>query len=70
MMNLTPETPINESFWHSYIAVENVDECAKLAPLLGGSVLVPPHEVLDVGRVCVVADPTGAIAHLIQPRKP
>ena len=26
MMNPTPETPSKESFWHSYIAVENVDD--------------------------------------------
>jgi predicted enzyme related to lactoylglutathione lyase len=69
MMNPTPETPSNESFWHSYIAVENVDECAKRAPSLGGNVVVPPHEVPDVGWVCVVADPTGAVAHLMQPIK-
>lgn len=69
MMNPTPETPSNESFWHSYIAVENVDECAQRAPLLGGSVIVPPHDVPDVGRICIVADPTGAIAHLMQPIK-
>ena len=70
MMNPTPETPVNESFWHSYIAVENVDECAKRTPSLGGSVVVPPHEVPDVGRICIVADPTGAIAHLMQPIRP
>jgi predicted enzyme related to lactoylglutathione lyase len=69
MMNPTPETPCNESFWHSYIAVENIDECARQAPLLGGRVVVCPHEVPDVGRVCIVADPTGAIAHLMQPIK-
>ncbi|WP_369795123.1 VOC family protein [Azoarcus sp. KH32C] len=64
------QTPSGKSFWHSYIAVGNVDECAKQAPMLGGSVVVPPHEVPDVGRVCIVADPTGAIAHLMQPIKP
>lgn len=32
IMNPTLETPINESLWHSYIAVKNVDECAKRAP--------------------------------------
>jgi predicted enzyme related to lactoylglutathione lyase len=66
MMNPTPDTPVRESYWHSYIAVENADECARQAPLLGGSVLVPPHDVPDVGRICIVADPTGAIAHLMQ----
>lgn len=29
--------------------------------------MVPPHDVSDVGRICVVSDPTGAIAHLLQP---
>ncbi len=69
MMNPTSDTPGKGSFWHSYIAVEDIEECAKQASLLGGSVVVPPQEVPDVGRICVVADPTGAIAHLMQPLK-
>jgi len=69
MMNPTPDTPGKGSYWHAYIAVEDVDECATRAPSIGGSVLVSPHDVPDVGRVCVVADPTGAIAHLMQPVK-
>ncbi|PKO60572.1 MAG: VOC family protein [Betaproteobacteria bacterium HGW-Betaproteobacteria-18] len=67
MMNPTPETPDKGSFWHAYIAVEDVDACARMASLLGGSLMVPPHDVLDVGRICIVADPTGAVAHLMQP---
>ncbi|OGQ95144.1 MAG: glyoxalase [Deltaproteobacteria bacterium RIFOXYD12_FULL_57_12] len=69
MMNPTPDTPGKGSFWHFYIAVENIEECAKQALLLGGNVVVAPHEVPGVGRVCVVADPTGAVAHLMQPLK-
>jgi len=30
---------------------------------------VSPHDVPDVGRICIVAGPTGAIAHLMQPLK-
>jgi hypothetical protein len=69
MMNPTADTPGKGSFWHSYIAVEDVELCAKRAPLLGGSVVIPPHNVPDVGKICVVADPTGAITHLMQPFK-
>ena len=70
MMNPTPDTPgKGSSFWHSYIAVEDVDACATRASSLGGSVLVAPHDVTDVGRMCVVADPTGAVTHLMQPVK-
>lgn len=69
MMNPTPDTLGKGPYWHSYIAVENVDDCAKRASSLGGSVLVSPHDVPDVGRICVVADPTGAVAHLMEPLK-
>ena len=67
MMNPTPDTPSKGSFWHSYIAVEDVDACARRAPSLGGSVVVAPHVVPDLGRACAVDDPTGAVVHLMQP---
>jgi predicted enzyme related to lactoylglutathione lyase len=67
MMNPTPDTPGTGSYWHSYIAVDDIEECTRRAVSLGGSVVVPPHDVPTFGRVCVVADPTGAIAHLVQP---
>ena len=67
MMNPTPATLGEGSYWHSYISVEDIDSCAKQTVELGGKVLVPPHNVPDVGRICAVADPTGAIVHLMQP---
>ena len=69
MMNPTPDTPVKGAHWHFYVGVQDVDACARRAQLLGGSVLVAPHDVPDVGRVCAVADPTGAVAHLMQPLK-
>lgn len=66
MMNPTAETPGKSSYWHSYIAVDDVDNCAKQTVRLGGKVLVPPHNVPDVGRICAISDPTGAVAHLMQ----
>ncbi len=59
MMNPTPGSPGQGSYWHSYIAVDDVDGCAKQATELGGAVLVAPHEV---------PDPTGAAVHLMQPK--
>lgn len=68
MMNPTTNTPREaSSYWHSYISVNNIDNCVKQASILGGKVLVPPHDVPHVGCICIVADPTGAITHLIQP---
>ena len=65
MMNPTPNSPGVGSYWHTYIAVEDVDECAAKTLILGGKVVVPPHGVPGVGRICAVADPTGAVAHLM-----
>lgn len=67
MMNPTPASPGKGSYWHFYIAVTDADECARQAVSLGGSVVVAPHDVPGVGRICAVADPTGAVAHLMQP---
>jgi predicted enzyme related to lactoylglutathione lyase len=67
MMNPTPDTPGKGSYWHPYIAVADIEACAGRAVALGGKVLVSPHEVPEFGRVCAIADPTGAIAHLVQP---
>ena len=67
MMNSTMDTPGEGSYWHSYIAVDDINDCAKQTEMLGGKVLVPPHDVPDVGRVCAVSDPTGAVVHLMQP---
>lgn len=67
MMNPTPDSPGAGSYWHAYFAVDDVDACAAKAVRLGGKVLVPPHDVPDVGRICAVSDPTGAVAHLMQP---
>lgn len=67
MMKPTADTPGKGSYWHSYIAVDDIDSCAKQTVELGGKVLVPPHDVPDVGRICAVSDPTGAVAHLMQP---
>src|SRR4030067_348408 len=50
MMNPTPETPGKGSFLHSYIAVQDVDDCAKRAPALGGGGFVATPGGPDGGR--------------------
>jgi predicted enzyme related to lactoylglutathione lyase len=46
--------------WNLYIAVEDADATAQLATELGGTVIAPPFDVMDQGRMAVVQDPTGA----------
>jgi predicted enzyme related to lactoylglutathione lyase len=53
------------SHWMSYVAVDDVDARAAKVTELGGSVCVPPTDIPNVGRFCVVNDPTGATISLI-----
>ena len=46
--------------WTSYITVDDLDATvAKVAPA-GGTVLQPPIDVMDSGRMAVLSDPAGA----------
>lgn len=51
--------------WMSYISVDDVDASAAKVWELGGKVCVPPTDIPNVGRFCVVSDPTGATFSLI-----
>ena len=55
--------------WGSYVTVASADEAAKKATELGGTVLAPPFDVMDAGRMAVVQDPTGAVFQIWQPHK-
>lgn len=52
--------------WNAYVAVASADDAAKLAASLGGTVILPPFDVMDVGRMAVIQDPTGAVLSLWQ----
>lgn len=55
--------------WLSYISVESADRAAERTRALGGTVLLEPLDVLDVGRMTMIQDPTGAVVALWEPRK-
>lgn len=55
--------------WNLYIAVDNADDAAAKAAKVGGTVLAPAFDVMDVGRMAVVQDPTGAIFCAWQAKK-
>lgn len=52
--------------WMPYISVENADASAATAQQLGGKVVAGPFDVMDAGRMAVIADPTGAFFCLWQ----
>lgn len=52
--------------WNTYVTVTDVDASAGLVAGAGGTLLAPPFDVVDAGRMAVVADPTGAVILLWQ----
>ena len=52
--------------WSAYVAVASADAVAEQAAALGAQVLMPPFDVMDVGRMAVIQDPQGATLALWQ----
>jgi predicted enzyme related to lactoylglutathione lyase len=52
--------------WMTYVNVTDADGTAKKIADAGGSVIVPPTDVMDQGRMVVFADPSGAALGLWQ----
>jgi predicted enzyme related to lactoylglutathione lyase len=46
--------------WNTYIATDDCDAVAAKVTEAGGSVLMPPMQVMDAGSMAIFADPTGA----------
>jgi predicted enzyme related to lactoylglutathione lyase len=47
--------------WSSYVTVDDLEAAVPRVGPAGGAVLQPPMEVMDAGRMAVVADPAGAV---------
>ena len=58
--------PGSRAGWTTYLAVDDVDATAKRVTAAGGTLLVEPMDVMDLGRMAVLADPTGGIVGLWQ----
>ncbi len=65
MYQMGPEYGGAPSHWIAYVAVEDVEASAKRVEELGGKVCVPPTDIPNTGRFCVITDPAGATLSLI-----
>ncbi len=70
MYQMTKEYGDAPPHWMSYVSVDDVDDAAAKVWELGGKVCVPPTDIPNVGRFCVVNDPTGATFSMITLKNP
>jgi len=55
------------SGWAPYVAVEDVDATVAKSQELGGSTLLEPMDVPNVGRIAYLKDPVGAVFGILKP---
>ncbi len=53
--------------WATYVNTADADAVAGRVNAAGGQMLAPPFDVLDAGRMGIIADPTGAVIGVWQP---
>ena len=54
--------------WATYVSVADADETAAKVKASGGSIVLEPMDVMDIGRMALFADPTGAVFGVWQPK--
>jgi predicted enzyme related to lactoylglutathione lyase len=54
--------------WATYISVADAEDTAQKVKDAGGSVMMGPIDVMDIGRMAVFSDPAGAVFGVWQPK--
>lgn len=65
LMQRPPEAGDQPSAWGIYITVRDVDATAARVEAMGGTLLVPPTDIPNVGRFATLRDPGGAALSII-----
>lgn len=56
--------------WTTHVVVQNLDNARAKAESLGAKILAPQIDVPTVGKMCIIADPWGAVISLFEPQMP
>jgi predicted enzyme related to lactoylglutathione lyase len=67
MMGRSPEMSDAPDGWTVYLSTPDAEVTTKAAEANGGMVLVPPMDILTLGRMGIVGDSGGAVVGLWQP---
>jgi len=63
---LGPQQNPGPPYWTTYVAVDSADDVLAKTKAAGGNVLMDPMDVMDAGRMAVLADPIGAVISVWQ----
>jgi uncharacterized protein len=63
------QSPSDPTAWMFYIGTNDAEDLAKQVQTAGGTVIAPPFDVGDQGRMAVFQDPSGAFISAWQPKE-
>jgi predicted enzyme related to lactoylglutathione lyase len=66
---LGPQQNPGPPVWATYVNVDDADKVVAKVGDAGGMVIVPPMDVMNVGRMAIFADPVGAVIGVWQPKE-
>ncbi len=71
LWQMTPEMVQQDipPHWQSYVSVASADAVTARARELGGQILMEAMDVMDVGRMATLQDPTGAAFAIWEPKR-
>lgn len=68
IMGMVPDVPAGTPpHWIGYLAVDDIDARLARVASAGGQICRPAFDVPGVGRIAIIADPTGAVMGWITP---
>ncbi len=68
IMTMPPNVQTDlQSFWLTYVEVDDVDAALAAVEANGGRVLRPAMDIPNEGRIGMIQDPTGAIIGVVKP---
>ncbi len=67
LMSIPEEMGSVPPHWTVYFGVDDADATAKKAETLGGSIIMPPMDIPEIGRFAGLQDPQGAMFSIFQP---
>ena len=68
LYQMRPEMQGIPPHWLTYVTVDDVDALVAKAQSLGGKVIREPMDVMEIGRMAVIEDPSGATIAFWQPK--
>lgn len=62
------ESDSMHGYWTSYATTYDIEATIARVADLGGTVVAPPFDVMDAGRMALIQDPTGAMSAMWEPK--